>query len=318
MGTHQGWFVLALLVGGGCDASAPSGEKSQGSLPAPGGGGQEGAGDTPRNPMLGKGTSPLQDATVVCFYHEDDPVNPAATIEHRLEITEGVSSVHARLILDTRFVDNTYGENAIGWNMAAGGKKAKAREFQQLVGSDRARLRMLDAKGVTRLEFELDYISEDSSLASGHRNLGVLGGDGAMIMGDPALLLQTSTSLDRNFNERGYTGFFESSPATDEMYTPSATAPNWEYSVVYDAWVDLVAFPDGLGDAHVDYIHASPSKTGNNTVTVVRERCPPEWGCTAPDACGEAPPDGGCQLDSDCEDEELCFGGECAPKSILI
>lgn len=186
------------------------------------------------------------------------------------------------------------------------------------MGSDHGLLRMLDAKGDTSLEFKLDYISEDSSIPSGYRNLGVSGGDGEMLRGDARAILKTSSSLDRNFNERGYTQFLESSPATDALYTANPLAPDWEFPVAYEVWVDLAAFPAGFGDAHVDFLHASPSKLSENTVTVVRERCPPEEECTDPETCGEEPPDGQCQRDSDCAEDELCFGGECSPKTILI
>jgi hypothetical protein len=259
------------------------------------------------------GAQRLPGASMVCFYTEEDGAQPAAAIEHRLEITEGSESLHARLTLDPRFVDNTYGENAIGWSVEEKGKGGKARELKQLIGSDHATLRMLDKSANTALEFKVDYISEADDSSSGYRSLGVLGGDGKMVTGDESHVLAASTSLDRNFNELGYQDYFVSSPATDADYTPNPAAPDWEFHVAYDVWVDLKAFDTGFGDAHVDFIHASPSKTGENTVTVTRDRCPPDWECEMDGSCGEEPPPGECQSDADCAGDELCWAFECEP-----
>jgi len=317
MGFKTRRLICAFGLMCGCDSPERSGELP-GTMPEEPQAGSPSTENTPgATPGLGKqnrsvfGAQRLEGSTLVCFYTAEDDKNPAAMIEHRLELTEGVDTLHARLTLDPNFVDNTYGDNAIGWQGASMGKKPKARAFDQLVGSDHAVLRMLDAKGQTALELKFDYISKDESVTSGYSTLGVLGGDGAMISGDASLVLDTQTSLDRNFNERGYIDFFESSPATDAMYAANPAAPDWEYHVVYDAWVSLGAFEGGFGDAHVDFIHASPSKTGSNTEIVVRKHCPPEVECAAPDTCNEPP--SGCQYDSDCPDGELCFAFECKP-----
>ena len=55
-----------------------------------------------------------------CFM-ESGQTQPAATIEQVLECAEGMDAVHLRLTFDPAFVDNTYGENAIGWDQRAKG-----------------------------------------------------------------------------------------------------------------------------------------------------------------------------------------------------
>jgi hypothetical protein len=268
------------------------------------------------------GATRLSGGSMVCFYADEDRSRPAAAIEHRLELTEGVEALHARLTLDPKFVDNTYGETALGWDAGAtdGKKTPKQRSFDQLVGSDHAVLRMLDQQAETTLELKLDYISQHAGAPSGYSSLGVLGGDGTMLLGDTSFVLATSTSLDRNLNDVEPDDYLVSSPATDADYTPNAAVPDWDFHAVYDVWVDLDAFESGFGDAHVDFIHASPSKIGVNTVAVVRDRCPPEWECELSGGCQEDDPpgDGGgelseCTSDAECANGELCWAFACQP-----
>src|SRR6185369_9498689 len=60
--------------------------------------------------------SPLPKAVRQCFFSAADSKNPAATLEQVLECSEGKDAIHLRLTFDPSFVDNTYGENAIGWD----------------------------------------------------------------------------------------------------------------------------------------------------------------------------------------------------------
>jgi hypothetical protein len=63
----------------------------------------------------------------VCFYSEDDPGTLAATIEQVVEVVGTEEWVHLRLTLSPAFVDNTYGETAIGWDDVDGSKPRGAR-----------------------------------------------------------------------------------------------------------------------------------------------------------------------------------------------
>jgi hypothetical protein len=313
LGVFPRTLLLLAIAGGayGCDLDATV------SNPIGHEGGEEGEeeGDKVR-PDDG------DDVDTSCFAPPDSPDAVAAAIQHTLVYIDGNPVDHVRLILDPNFVDNTYGINSLGWDDAKGGEH----KFDQLVGSDHAQLQLTDSSGALVLDFKMDYLSKDDASTSGFRNLGVLEGDGKVEVGDETWIVDTDTSMNRNFNEYGLMIFTEDSPATDANYTPSPDAPEWEYRVIYEAWIANEAFGTaGFGDASIEFIHASPSKTGNNTVEVEPTPCPPEWTCT--DECCDEPygcggggdggngGDGGgeCTLDGDCVDGEFCAQGTCVP-----
>jgi hypothetical protein len=258
-----------------------------------------------------------------CFYGDGSAL-PLATVEHKLEIFDEVEAIHARLTLDPKFVDNTYGANSVGWEDS----KKGTHNFKDLVGSDRAQLLFDDGSGNRVFDLMIDYISQSGS---GYESLGVQGGDGEINAGDVSDVLATSTSLHRNFNERGYDSYTVDSPPTDDKYTPSSEAPEWDYRVIYEAWVAKASFgSSGFGEASVEYIHASPSKS-DNTIVVWPEPCPPEWEpppCDGPEdcpppcdgddpeTCPPNPPE--CEIDPDCPNGELCEDGTCVPPECEI
>jgi hypothetical protein len=136
-------------------------------------------------------------------------------------------------------------------------------------------MRLLDANGEEALHFRIDYLTATDSFTSGFASLGTSGGEGRLELGDSAFILAATTSLDRNINACGLTGFEESSPATDESYTPNASAPEWDYRVSYEIWVATEAFGDaGFGSALIENVHASPSKADGDTADVVPAPCP--------------------------------------------
>lgn len=120
-----------------------------------------------------------------------------------------------------------------------------------------------------------------------------------MLAGDAKDIVQWRTSFDRDLNERGYDDYTVDSPATDADYTPNDATPNWDYRVVYEAWVDHDAFgSSGFGGATIEHVHASPSKAPSNTITVVPGDCP----CVKDGGCGKTPPScADTPYDSDCE-----------------
>lgn len=269
--------------------------------------------------------APTPNEITTCFFG-DDPV-PAATLEQVLECSEGNDVVHIRLTFNPDFVDNTYGENSIGWGADADGepmdmppapigmemmkmKRGKgAHTFEQLVKSDHAEILMVDENGETILQFKLDYLTEDASAPSGYASLGVQGGEGEVLVGNPAWIVGHMTSIDRNLNERGYGSYTTDSPATDADYTPNPDAPEWDYRVVYEAWIDVEAFGEaGFGKATIEFVHASPAKSDNDTIEVEPDECPPdECGDTPDEDCGDDPPDEdpcGDNPDEDCGDGE--------------
>ena len=229
----------------------------------------------------------------ICFYGPITTTttttasSPAATIEYLHETAGGQEYYRFRIIFDPAFVDNTYGVNAIGW-------VTKGHTFKDLVGSDHAELSLFDGTPALVSMFDIDYITANASSACLYGALGVSGGEGKMLVGDAKYVLASTTSLDRNLNGCGYCKSSAcggdctiDSPVTDALYTPNPAAPNWDYRVVYEVWVDAAAFAGkGFGGASITFVHASPSKASSNTVTVTPKPC---GGCPEGTAKVETP-----------------------------
>lgn len=245
--------------------------------------------ECPTPPPLSTTTQVIGSATT-CFYGDTpNPDVPAATIEQVIEVVNGKKVVHIRITFNPTFVDNSYGENAVGWGppmtmpapkpMPGMPKPPKSgHTFRDLLGSDHIELELFNGEQTVSFQADVDYVSEDPSSPCGYGTLGVTGGEGKMIVGSASSVLAAASSLDRNLNGCGYC-LPESSPATDENYTPSADAPKWDYRVVYELWIDAEVFgASGFGYAVIREVHASPSKIpGTNTVTVTPKPCPPGW-----------------------------------------
>ncbi len=199
-----------------------------------------------------------------CYIGTNNPSKVGARIQWSVNPTAGTVTI--RTTLAKTFVDNTYGTNIIGW--------PSAHKFSDLTGSDKIQLALFDGLNAKKLEFKLDYITASGAAPSGYKSLGVSGGDGGMISGSASNILDVRTSMDVNFNDYGYV-LTTNSPATDANYTTNATYPNWIYDVWYEVTVSLSAFgAAGFGDVTLTSVHASPSKTGNNTEPVTPTTCP--------------------------------------------
>lgn len=159
--------------------------------------------------------------------------------------------------------DNVYGTSATaaaGW--------AKGHKFSDLVGSDHAEFRLSDTGGTAVMDFSVDYVSQASGAAfpggtvsypSGYGTLGVLGGDGKMILGSSSNVLSAWTSISQDVNHppAGYTF------AQVETNSPPEPTAGWIYDNVYQVVVSKAAFgAGGLGGVQVVEVHNSPSKTG--------------------------------------------------------
>ena len=213
----------------------------------------------------------------ICFSGANN-VSATANWVISYSIDPANDKVTIRATLSKNFVDNTYGTNAIGW---PGGHT-----FGNLVGSDHLILSMLDGNNVKKMETKMDYISTSAGAPSGYDCLGVLGGEGDMILGNASDVLSVTTSLDQNFNTYGYV-LTTNSPATNANYTPNATYPNWIYDVWYEIEVKLSVFgAAGFGKVGITGVHASPSKTGNNTEIVMEGPCPDPCDVFAPTITG--------------------------------
>ncbi|HXH19547.1 MAG TPA: SprB repeat-containing protein, partial [Chitinophagales bacterium] len=201
----------------------------------------------------------------LCFESPTIPNIVNAVTTWSIDQVNGTLTI--RVTLAKTFVDNTYGANTIGW--------PGSHSFSNLTGSDRLELALYDANGVKRLDFEMDYLTATNTVPSGYKTLGVTGGDGDMIFGNVSDVLEVKTSLSENFNTFGYI-LTTNSPATDNNYTPNPAQPNWIFEVWYEATVKLSAFGQaGFGFPLIPYIHASPSKTGNNSEPVDSVHCIP-------------------------------------------
>jgi hypothetical protein len=226
-----------------------------------------------------------------CYYGPTTPTAPSASVEYIQEVAGGQDYFRFRVTFDPAFVDNSYGVNAIGWQNRMAGKPGMAgmaaHTFRDLVGSDHAQMQLADASGTTVMDIKIDYISEDTSRSCGHGTLGTSGGEGKVLAGNPAWILASASSIDRNLNGCGYctssacgsTGACTvDSPATDAKYTPNPATPNWDYRVQYEVWVASAAFGSaGFGAATISFVHASPSKAESNTITVKPGPCPRTW-----------------------------------------
>jgi hypothetical protein len=303
-------FLVSILIAAcSSDGSAdgdPSNPSGGGSGSGSGGSGGIEPGGNPLFP--GAGTSDtagnIPGSHIFCYYSPDFPGPPAATAEYVFEQLDGNDTVRVRLIFDPGFVDNSYGVNSIGWPSRGG----KGHTFEMLHKSDHAII-MMKAGGADVLGMKIDYLNSDATALSGWATAGVMGGDGGMTLGEGSAVVDSMTSLDRNLNERGYSSYTVDSPATDESYTPNPAAPEWDYRVVYEAWVLASIFGGADLDApRLDYVHASPSKTPNDTLIVEEGEWPPEWECTDPDGC--EPGSGGPGDDGDEGGGEMCIANE--------
>lgn len=237
---------------------------------------------------------------VICFYDvETMDQGPAANLEYELVDLDGQEAIYIKVVFAPWFVDNTYGDTAIGW--------PDGHPFDKLVGSDHANIVMRNAEGEVVLDFDLDYIEDDDDAPSGFRSMGVWEKNGEMNVGEPSAILAANSSLSRNLNERGYGQYTEDSPPTDASYTPNPAAPDWDFRVVYEVWVDASLFGEDGVEACLLSVHASPSKLGENTREVVPEECPPGWGCFEKDGCIE------CDAPYDPDQSGSCDPGDGIP-----
>lgn len=247
----------------------------------------------------GTAVTVLAPPATICYAGSGDltPNDPTGVIEQVIETIDGKTYLHLRVTFDPRFVDNTYGVNASsGWvnkvktgpmgAMGAMGGKAgpmagmaakAAHTFDDLVGSDHVELVLADSKGDTVLDFDVDYVSQKKDAPCGWGTLGVSGGEGKMIQGDASAIVSVATSIDRNLNGCGYC-LISDSPKTDDNFTPDPSAPDWDYRVVYEVWVDFSVFKGrGFGGAYIPVVHASPSMASKDTIDVAPNPCPPDW-----------------------------------------
>jgi hypothetical protein len=176
---------------------------------------------------------------------------------------ETTNDLYGALILPLSLVDNTYGDNSVGWGKGVA-PSTKKHNLSDLEGSDDAAFTITDEDGNNVLAFLLDYGT--TTTAPGNSNV------------------TYGTSLSYNYeNLSGVSGLFDgnkSSPETnyvdgtkvnysdpDKAYDTLNTALNdWVYEVIYEFKVDGKAFSENFnfGGVSVGMVHASPNKIGDN------------------------------------------------------
>ncbi len=237
----------------------------------------------------------VQPAAQICFFGEGMEI-PSATVEHVVESYDGQEYVHLRVTFDPDFVDTVYGDCSpeTGWN------PNRPHTFRDLSKSDHVELMLYECDNDLAMHFTVDFITEDPDSPTGYGTLGVLGGDGGMVVGDAADVLEVTTSLDRNLNACGYLTPGEvpiNSPCPGgDGYLPSPDAPNWDFRMVYELWIDGAAFDSsGYCTTDIEYVHASPAKSSSDTILVDPDDCPdtPWYGSGGTSGIGGAPGTGG-------------------------
>lgn len=160
------------------------------------------------------------------------------------------------------FNDNTYGANADPlW-----GKKGHT--FNDLLGSDKAGFKFTNGAGQVVLDFDVDYIGQAKTspvtiapglsvtYPSGYGTLGVLGGDGKLILGDGSNIKFIDTTLTDNLNNP------EFNPKTHpDVLVNSPTSPDWNKQDGFTVIVSKNAFgASGFGGVQILDVHDSPAR----------------------------------------------------------
>jgi len=271
---NMGDFVVTFYFEDGC------------SITTSGSGGSQGPESTPTSTSTPSGSptaTPTPGGSQEVCYVSSNPAYPGQGPEYfytQLYATDMGSYIRIRLVLDKQFVDNTYGANTSEyWKNG----QLQQHTFRDLWKSDRAQFLLYDGNSNEVMDFSVDYLDVDGSAPSGYASQGVNGGDGSVNVGNASWVFGASTSLDYNLNSAGYSNMTTDSPATDANYTPNQSYPNWLYDVIYTVDVDKAAFGQaGFGSVSIPYIHASPSRVGQNTVSVQPGACAPPTATNTP------------------------------------
>ena len=164
--------------------------------------------------------------------------------------------------------------------------------------SDHTELQLFNSAGMLSLHFKMDLLTADPTRPCGYGTLGVHGGEGTVLVGNPGL-----HSGGRNVpgSQPEYLRLLQGaglqrhctvdSPAAGPNYSPNPMTPNWDFRVSYDVWIDPAAFgASGFGKANISYVHASPAKGGSDTIMVSSMPCPPNWDNPYPPTVGGGTP----------------------------
>ncbi len=201
--------------------------------------------------------------------------------EGELWLTQDTASgdLFLAFIQPLTLVDNSYGDNAIGWGNDA--PSGKHHNFKDLIGSDKAQFVFTDGLGNTALDLILDYAHGCGEKPDGKsdknlppfRSGGVTDGDGKVNVGSASDVKEVATSLQYNWDTFGGThpelfGKDSSSPEADENYiVDDAELADWLFASVYEFRVDGAVLANfDFSDVTIQVVHASPNKIAKNKV----------------------------------------------------
>jgi hypothetical protein len=183
----------------------------------------------------------------------------------------GSGDLFLAFIQPLSLVDNSYGDNAVGWGSNA--LSGKNHSFKDLTGSDDARFVFTNGLGDIALDVVLDYAqySDNGGVTSGS----VTEGGGAVNVGSASDVVASMTSLGYNYNTFGISnpelfGDGSSSPLTGSDTTYDVQDPllaDWVFASVYEVRIDGSVFEGkGFGELTLELVHDSPNKIAKNKV----------------------------------------------------
>lgn len=175
------------------------------------------------------------------------------------------NDLYGALVLPLSLVDNTYGENSVGWgkNVAPSGKN---HNLKDLTGSDDAAFTITDQGGDAAIDFLLDYGLTGGSTSKGKVTYGTsLAYNYTTFSGVSGLFSGRNPSSP----ETNYSGGKVNYSEPETAYTTKGDALNdWIYQVIYEFKVDGSAFSEdfNFGGVSIGQVHISPNKIGDNKV----------------------------------------------------
>lgn len=127
-------------------------------------------------------------------------------------------------------------------------------KLSERYGSDKAEIIFRDADGVEVLKIKVDYIEKVSDDPLEYESEGVWGGEGSVITGDPAYVLNATTSLDYNFNVLSCSINYTTDSPTD--------CEGWILENGYEVKINKSVFGEvGFGSVEIKEVHNSPETT---------------------------------------------------------
>jgi len=196
--------------------------------------------------------------------------------------------------------DNSYapkGTKLLTWQTKNGDFKAEGNEhkFGDLLGSDHLKARIHDGLGNEVLDFRIDLIAMNDKLTPMYASCGHYKPysdyqdkcEADVMLGDPAMILDSATSTEWNINNSGYPVTTNKddmkSPDIDyDLYLetgeyvviePTASDPYpWEFMMIYEWKINAsVLEGNGLGEVEIHDVHNSPYKIYTGPVVPVYE-----------------------------------------------